>query len=149
MTTDNRLTPLSAPRSIALVGGSPREGSVGNLMIQSLTKGGNSGAMTVVNPRYDSVGSLPCVASVAGLDEPPDLAILSVAGHRMEKTMTEAIKAGARSAVIFDRASARVIPSRRLLDRLKSLASEVGFPVCGGNGMGYFNYDRHIFASFM
>ena len=149
MTANNRLTPLLAPRSIALVGGSPREGSVGNLMVQSLTKGGYSGTMTVVNPRYDSVGGLPCVDSVAGLDEPPDLAILSVAGHRMEKTMTEAIKASAGSAVIFDPCFYEGDSEPRLLDRLKSLASEADFPVCGGNGMGYFNYDRHIFASFM
>ena len=149
MTANNRLTPLLAPRSIALVGGSPREGSVGNLMIQSLTKGGYSGEMTVVNPRYDTVDGLPCVGSVAGLDEPPDLAILSVAGHRMEKTLAEAIKAGARSAVIFDPCFYEGDTEPRLLDRLKSLTSEAGFPVCGGNGMGYFNYDRHVFASFM
>ena len=105
--------------------------------------------MTVVNPRYDSVDGLPCAGSVAGLAEPPDMAILSVAAHRMEKTMADAIKAGARSAVIFDPCFYAGDTDPRLLERLKSMAKEASFPVCGGNGMGYFNYDRHIFASFM
>ena len=142
------LTPLLAPKSIALVGGSPRPGTVGNGTIKSLIEGGFSGELNIVNPRYENVEGLPSVASLKDLDQPPDMTILSVAAHRMEKVMTEAIEAGARSAVIFDPCFFEGDTTPPLLDRLKAMVREARIPVCGGNGMGYFNYDSRTFACF-
>ena len=87
------MTPLLAPKSIALVGGSPRQGSVGNGTIKSLLEGRYPGELSIINPRHEEVEGLPCFASLADLAQPPDMAILSVAAHRMEKVMTEAIEA--------------------------------------------------------
>ena len=76
---EHRLRPLLAPRSIALVGGSPREGSVGNLMTRALIKGEFPGDLTIVNPRYDSVEGLTAFPSLRDIPHPPDLAVISVA----------------------------------------------------------------------
>ena len=142
------LAPLLAPKSIALVGGSPREGSVGNGTIKSLRKGRFAGELNIVNPRYESVEGLPSFVSLKDLEQPPDLAILSVAAHRMEQIMTEAIEAGVGSAVVFDPCFFEGDTTPLLLDRLKSMAREAKLPVCGGNGMGYFNYDARTFACY-
>ncbi|MDE0047641.1 MAG: acetate--CoA ligase family protein [bacterium] len=142
------LEPLLAPRSIALVGGSPRPGSVGNLMVKSLLAGGYPGSLAVVNPRHSVVEGIEAVASLADLSGPVDLAILSVAAHRMEGIMREAIRAGARALVIFDACLLDDDREPRLLGRLKAMAREAGVPVCGGNGMGFYNFDARTFASF-
>ena len=145
---EHRLRPLLAPRSIALVGGSPREGSVGNLMIKSLVRGGFRGDLNVVNPKYDSVEGLAAFPSLHDLPEPPDLAVISVASRRMEALMREAIEAGARAAVVFDFCRYQDDREPMLLERLRDMAREADFPVCGGNGMGYFNYETRTFVSF-
>lgn len=142
------MTPLLAPKSIALVGGSPRQGSVGNGTIKSLVAGGYPGELNIINPRYEEVEGLPSFPALADLAQPPDMAILSVAAHRMEKIMHEAIEAGARSAVIFDACFFEEDTTPPLLDRLKAIVREAGIPVCGGNGMGYFNYDSVTFVCF-
>ena len=142
------LAPLLAPRSIALVGGSPRPGSVGNLMTRSLLAGGYPGSLAVVNPRHSAVEGIEAVASLADLPGPVDLAILSVAAHRMEGVMREAIRAGARAMVIFDACLLDDDREPRLLERLKAMAREAGVPVCGGNGMGFYNFEAGTFASF-
>ena len=142
------LSPLLAPRSIALVGGSPRTGSVGELMVRTLVKGGYCGEVTVVNPKYTSVGGLKSVASMRELPAPPDLAVLSVSSERIESVIREAISVGARSAVVFDFCQLEGESESKLLDRLKAIAMEAGFPVCGGNGMGFFNFDAKTFVSF-
>ena len=147
-TREHWLQPLLAPSSIALVGGSPREGSVGNLMIRSLVAGGYRGTLTVVNPKYTAVDRLPAVPSIRDLPQVPDLAVLSVASHRMETIVREAIRAGVRSFVIFDACFLEGDREPRLLERLKGMASEAGVPVCGGNGLGYYNYDAQTFVSF-
>ena len=148
MTGEHRLAPMLAPRSVALVGASEREGSVGRLMVEVLQAGGFEGEIHAVNPRYERVLELPCVPSVAELPGPPDLTVLSVAAHRMEQTMADAIAAGARSAVVFDPCFYEGDEAPLLLDRLKGLARESRFPVCGGNGMGFINYDSRTWVSF-
>ena len=142
------LEPLLAPRSIALVGGSPRPGSVGNLMVRSLLAGGYRGSLVVVNPRHSAVEGIETRASMADLEGPVDLAILSVAAHRMEGVLREAIHAGTRAMVIFDACLLDEDREPRLLERLKVMAREAGVPVCGGNGMGFYNFDARTFASF-
>ena len=142
------LAPLLAPRSIALVGGSPRPGSVGNLMVRSLLAGGYTGSLAVVNPRHSAVEGIEARASMADLTEPVDLAILSVAAHRMESVMGEAIRAGTRAMVVFDACLLDEDREPLLLERLKAMAREAGVPVCGGNGMGFYNFDARTFASF-
>ena len=146
---EHRLKPLLAPRSIALVGGSPREGSVGNLMIRSLIKGGFPGELSVVNPKYDAVEGLEAFPSLRDLPQPPDLAVLSVSSRRMEALMREAIEAGVRSAVVFDFCRYEGDREPVLLQRLKDMAREADLPVCGGNGMGYFNFETRTFVSFV
>jgi acyl-CoA synthetase (NDP forming) len=94
------MTPLLAPRTIALVGGSPREGSVGNATIKALATGGFAGELNIGNPRYDDVEGFRSFPALADLPESPDLAVLSVAAHRMEQIMTEAIRAKWRLKIL-------------------------------------------------
>ncbi len=49
-------------RSVAVVGASVREGSVGNQSVVELIEGGFDGRIVPVNPKYDEVLGLPCVA---------------------------------------------------------------------------------------
>ncbi len=145
---EHRLRPLLAPRSIALVGGSPRPGSVGNLMTRALVEGGFQGEIYVVNPKYEAVEGVAAYPSLRDLPQPPDLAVLSVSSRRMEALMREAIEAGVRAAVVFDFCRYEGDREPRLLERLQDMTREADFPVCGGNGMGYYNYETRSFASF-
>ena len=46
-----RLKNLLAPRSVALVGASPRQGSVGRAILNNIGKAGFAGEFGLVNPR--------------------------------------------------------------------------------------------------
>ena len=48
-------------RSVAVVGASAREGSVGNQSVVELIEGGFDGRIFPVNPKYDEVLGLPRV----------------------------------------------------------------------------------------
>jgi len=142
------LNPLLAPASIALVGGSDKRGSVGDLMIRTLIAGGYSGKATVVNPSLPQIDGVEVVGGLSELSQAPDLAVLSVSSPRMEAALAEAIRAGARAAVIFDFCQIEHDTTPGLTDRLRAMAVEAGMPVCGGNGMGFFNFDAGTFVSF-
>ena len=134
-------------RSVAVVGASVREGSVGNQSVVELIEGGFGGRIVPVNPKYDEILGLPCVASVAEIAEPVDLVILAVSNALLEEQLRLAAEAGAGSAVIF--ASGYEEPRDGvppLTDRLAAIARDAGMAICGGNCMGFANLERHVRA---
>ena len=57
-----RLEKIFAPRSIALVGASPRETSVGRKILRNLREAGFAGPLHLVNPRYPQIDGIATVA---------------------------------------------------------------------------------------
>lgn len=146
---DHPLRPLLAPRSVALVGASVKPGTVGNLMVKALLKGGYEGLVCPVNPSYREIQGLTAYGALDELPEAPELAVLSLASARIEAAFDAAIEVGAKAAVIFDPCQIEgESAAPKLLERLRAKARESGLKVCGGNGMGYFNFDAKCHISF-
>ena len=143
----HRLQPLLAPRSIAIVGASPREGSFGRGVLDACLSAGFEGHVYPVNPNYQDVRGLPCFASLAELPEGVDHAILNVPNQRLEATVDAAITAGIPAVSIFASCYVEGDAQPRLLDRLKARARESGLLVCGGNGMGFYNRVHKVRSS--
>jgi acyl-CoA synthetase (NDP forming) len=134
-------------RSVAIVGASVREGSVGNQSVVELVEGGFEGAIYPVNPKYDEVLGHRAFGSVAAIGEPVDLVILAVSNALLEDQLRLAAEAGAGSAVIF--ASGYEEPrggAPPLTERLATIARDAGMAVCGGNCMGFANLERRVRA---
>lgn len=77
------LASILAPRSVAVVGANTRTASVGHQVLREVLQGGFTGAVYAVNPRYDSVLGVRCVAAPADLPEPVDLAVIAVPAHQV------------------------------------------------------------------
>src|SRR5687768_2235260 len=75
MTTRN-LDPVLRPQSVAVIGASDRDGSVGTVVLRNILAGGFGGDIYAVNPKYGSVQGQQCFHSVAGLPHAPDLAVI-------------------------------------------------------------------------
>ncbi|MDP9329504.1 MAG: acetate--CoA ligase family protein [Actinomycetota bacterium] len=136
--------------SVAVVGASVKEGSLGRQMLVELDRGGYEGAVYPVNPGYDEILGRTCYPSIAEVPEPVDLAILGVSNARIEQALTDAVAAGARSAVTFSSLYEEVPPSPDLpplQDRLAAIAVAAGIPVCGGNGMGFIDLESNLRAT--
>jgi acyl-CoA synthetase (NDP forming) len=139
-------------RSVAVVGASVKEGSLGAQMMTELRRGGFDGSVYPVNPGYEEVDGYTCFPSILEVPEPPDLAIIGVANARIEAAVGDAVKAGAGSIVTFsslheepdDRPSPDA-PSLR--ERVAAICAQHGVPLCGGNGMGFMNEERRLRAT--
>jgi acyl-CoA synthetase (NDP forming) len=150
VTSEHRRTALERmleARSVAVVGASVREGSVGNQSVVELVEGGFEGAIYPVNPKYDEVLGHRAFESVAAIGKPVDLMILAVSNATLEDQLRLAADAGAGSAVIF--ASGYEEPREGvppLTERLARIARDAGMAVCGGNCMGFANLELRVRA---
>ena len=93
------LRPLFAPRSIAVVGASPR-GWLGTTVRDNLLLMHSETRCHFVNPRYTEVDGSPCWPSLDDLPERPDTVILAVNPLRAARFTQDAADAGVPSLVI-------------------------------------------------
>jgi acyl-CoA synthetase (NDP forming) len=151
--TEDERTPLQRmleARSVAVIGASVKEGSLGRQMMLELQRGGYEGVIHPVNPAYDEVLGHPCVASVGDIPEPVDLAIVGVANPRIEQAVRDAGAAGAGSVVTFSSLYEEETPEpgmAPLAERVAAIAREHGMALCGGNGMGFVHHEAKLRAT--
>ena len=132
-------------RSVALVGASPRPGSLGSRMIAEVGKSPSAPRTYLVNPRYEEIGGTNCYPSLTALPEQVDLALLAVPDGALEEQVKVAADATTRSVVIFG--SAFDNHGNALRDRIAAIAAGAGMPVCGAGCMGFVNVARGLRAT--
>ena len=111
--------------SVALVGASPRPGSLGARMIEEVAKSASAPRTYLVNPRYDEIDGVRCYPAVTALPEAVDLALLAVPDTALEEQLGAAVEARVGSAVIFGSAVGGD-GGRGLRDRLAATARDGG-----------------------
>jgi acetyltransferase len=143
------LTPLLAPRSVAVVGASDREGNLGGLAVGFLRKFGYRGAIWPVNAGRDVVGTLPCYPSLAALPAVPDQAVIAVPAESVVRVVEECIAAGVPAAVVWAGGFAETGAEGRARQRaLEDACRGTGLKLCGPNCIGIINTAIGLTASF-
>jgi acyl-CoA synthetase (NDP forming) len=142
----HRLDPLLRPRSIAVLGASEREGTVGRNTVENLLKGGYDGGLYAVNPGRKWVLGVPCYPTLSVLPEPVEHVIFAVADSRMDAALDDVIAHGARAATMMSSLVIEGDGDPPLRDRLLAKIRKSGLVVCGANGMGFYNFADGIWG---
>src|SRR5450756_1364470 len=83
------LTPLFAPRAVAIVGASDDPLKWGGSILLNLIDGGFAGAIYPVNRRGGALFGRPAFRSVTGLPEAPDLALVTVGASQVKAAVEQ------------------------------------------------------------
>ena len=143
--THDPLRVMLEARSVALVGASPRPGSLGSRMIAEVAKSPSNPVTYLVNPRYAAIGADKSYPGLAALPGPVDLALLAVPDAALEEQVKVCADATARSVVIFGSAfDSGDAPGRR--ERIAAIAERAALPLCGAGCMGFVNVARGLRA---
>jgi acyl-CoA synthetase (NDP forming) len=147
--TRAQLERLIAPRSIAIVGASPRAGSFGLRTLENLAH--FRGAIWPVNAKYQKIGERACYASLAALPGRPDLVALVVPREGVESALVEAVAAGAGGVVVYASGYGEMgrDEGRAAQQRLAGIARAAGMPLLGPNCMGLVNHELGVGVSFI
>jgi len=140
---------LIAPRSIAVVGASPRAGSFGMRTLENLAQ--YAGEVFPVNAKYESIGALRCYASLAALPQAPDCVVLVVPREGAESALEQAAAAGAGSAIVFASGYGEMAHDEagRAQRRLTDIARAARMPLLGPNCMGLVNHALRAGVTFL
>ncbi|AMK26263.1 bifunctional acetate--CoA ligase family protein/GNAT family N-acetyltransferase [Sphingobium sp. TKS] len=99
--TIRNLSPLLHARSIVLVGGSDREGTVGALVLDNLLAGGFDGEVYVVNPHPVARSGAIWFDAIADLPQAAELAIIMTPAPTVGTIIDQLGALGTRCAVIL------------------------------------------------
>ncbi len=92
-----RLDKLFSPRSVAVVGASPRPTSPGRAVLRNLKEAGFAGTISVVNPRYNEIEGIRSVRSFEELPEAPDLVVIAAPAAAVPSIVAAAGEKGSAS----------------------------------------------------
>jgi acyl-CoA synthetase (NDP forming) len=133
------LRPLFAPRSIAVVGASPRSG-IAKTVQHNLTVMGSATRCHFVNPRYDELYGQPCYPSLDALPERPDTVLVALNPLRAAAVTEEAARAGVPSVIIPGGGVVEGGEAAAQMQRdVREIAIRHGIALLGPNCMGMFD----------
>jgi acetyltransferase len=95
------LEQLLNPRSVAVVGASDREGSVGATVWRNLRSGGFAGPVRAVNPRLSTLDGEPVASRCEDLTPPCDLAVVCVPPAAVPGVIDALCRTGTRAAIVM------------------------------------------------
>ena len=95
------LSHLLRPASVAVVGASREQGSVGRAILHNIVSSGFKGAVHAVNPRAHTVEGVRCVASVGDLPESVDLAVITVPPAAVPGAAEECGRRGVQCLIVI------------------------------------------------
>ncbi|TAK94356.1 MAG: acetyl CoA synthetase subunit alpha, partial [Verrucomicrobia bacterium] len=70
------LSSIFSPKSVAVIGATENQGSVGRTVFQNLGRGGFEGVVYPVNPKRSSVLCVKAYPSISAIPEKVDLAVI-------------------------------------------------------------------------
>ena len=136
-----------APGQIAVIGASPKEGSIGRALLENLAE--FRGGVFPINPKYASILDRPAYARLADLPGRIDLAILATPASTIPGLMQECVAAGVRGAIILSAGFRECGPDGvRLEAEVRAIAARGGVRILGPNCLGLMAPHTRLNASF-
>ncbi len=139
------LKTLFSPKSIAVIGASAREDSVGRAVFANILLSGYKGIVYPVNPRSKSILGVRAYPSVLEIPDDVELAVIIVPSNVVSKVIAECGNKGVKGAVIITAGFKEIGERGAKLEReVIETAKRFGISVIGPNCVGIINTDPEV-----
>ncbi len=139
------LKSMFAPRSLAVIGASRRDGTLGKMFLDAVVAMEYKGHVYPVNPKADEINGLPCFPDIESLPESPDLAVILIARDYVLDVIDQLALKSVKNVVVISAGFRETGPDgadleKRLLEKL----TQHNMRMIGPNSMGLFNTNPEI-----
>ncbi len=141
------LDALFFPKSVAVIGASTKDLSIGNRIIRNLHDFGYKGSIYAINPRGEEVRGLEPFASILDVPDDVELVHIVIPSKYVPQAVDDCGKKGVRVAII-NTAGFKEVGGEgvELEDQVVAKAGEYGIRIFGPNCQGIINTDPDIRA---
>ncbi|MEQ8958787.1 MAG: bifunctional acetate--CoA ligase family protein/GNAT family N-acetyltransferase [Coleofasciculus sp. C2-GNP5-27] len=124
------------PDTVAVIGATDKEGSVGRTLLWNLMSNPFGGTIFPVNPKRHSVLGIPAYSSIKDIPDPVDLAIIAIPAPLVPGVVQECVEVGVKSAIIISAGFKEIGPKgveleKQILDTARGKMRIIG-PNCLG-----------------
>jgi acetyltransferase len=144
------ITPLVAPRSIAVIGASANPAKSGGVLFHNLVKGNFKGPLYPINRTAAEIMGRRAYPALAEVPEKVDLVFIVLPQQHVEEAITQCVAGGAGAACIitagFSEAGEK---GRAAEERLRAIARSAGLLLAGPNTIGMVNAEVAMMGSFV
>ncbi|HET6351721.1 MAG TPA: bifunctional acetate--CoA ligase family protein/GNAT family N-acetyltransferase [Coriobacteriia bacterium] len=125
------------PKTIALIGATDAEGTVGRTLVDNLTSSPNR-KVYGVNPNHDAVCGVPCYPSIAEVPDEVDLAVVATPAATVPGVLQECADAGVHGAVVVSAGFAETgAEGLALENEIRTRLKGSKMRVLGPNSLGF------------
>ena len=143
------LDAIFVPRSVALIGATDREGSVGRTLLTNLLQNPFGGTVFPINPKRSNVLGVRAYRSIAEVPETVDLAVIATPAATVPNLIRDCGQAGVRGAIVLSAGFKEIGPAGIELEkRLLTEARRYNMRVVGPNCLGVMNPISGLNATF-
>ncbi len=133
------------PRSVAVIGASRRQDTIGQALVRHLVTGGFTGRVYVVNPSADAVSGMPAYKTVGDIPGEVDVAIVAVPADAVQDVVLDCAAKGVHGLVVISSGFAETGEEGRVRQRrLVGLSRSYGLRLIGPNALGVINTDPEV-----
>jgi acetyltransferase len=145
----NRLQQLFKPESIALYGASSVPGALGTVVLNNLKSAGFSGALTLINPKYQELDGQPCFGKLSDSGCAADTAIIVAPATTVPGIVTDCGESGLGAAIVISAGFSEAGPRGKALEaEMLRRARRYGLRILGPNCLGVIRTDIGLNATF-
>jgi len=141
------LNPVFYPKSVAIIGASSREKTVGNDVVKNLVQQGYEGKILPVNPKIDELYGVKVYHDISEVDAEIDLAVVAIPAKYVAQSLAMAAEKGAKAAVVIS-AGFKEVGNQDLEDDLRDTCQKHGMALIGPNCLGVLTPEISLNASF-
>lgn len=144
------LDKIFKPKSVAIVGASDEEGSVGYALVQNLTEHDYKGEVFLVNIRKKEILGRKAYAKLEDIPGEVDLAIIATPAKTVPGIVEDCGKSGIKGVIIVSAGFKEVGQEGRLLEEeIKRLRGKYNLRIIGPNCLGIIRPDVGLNATFL
>jgi len=128
------------PASIAVIGASRRQDTIGHALVRNLVTGDYTGRVYVVNSSGAAVSGLPAYSNITEIPDSVDVALVAVPAESVQDVVLDCAAKGVHGLVVISAGFAETGEEGRLRQRrLLGLARSYGLRLIGPNCLGVVN----------
>jgi acetyltransferase len=149
MLEQHYLTTLFEPKSVAVIGASERENSVGNILFKNILESGYKGRLYAINPKHETILGAQAYKSIEEIGARVELAVIATRPQSVPDIVEQCGRSGIKNVIVITSGFAEAGHSGAALERkMLEIARSYNVRVLGPNCLGIIRPELGLNATF-